>query len=368
MLNKMELCCENCFCDQYLKNYIQVHGIIGNCTFCDSMNIHCIKPTELAFLFKPVVYLYSPVENFMPMEDKPKHLDDLKDISDKLQDDWGIFNFNNLPPGKHKSIMHAISPDNSKEGTPSFLTGSAVEREDAYWGTDWERSYNLEKLWKDFCHELKFGNRFFPKKEFNYELMSELISILSIEIKAKSTFFRARKSDNNKKLPCSEMGKPLAENSKDGRANPKGIPYLYLASDIDTAISEIRPTIKQIITTGKFCLKKGLTVIDLRDPKIDSPFRHGEILGNALNYLEFLRKLGLELSKTVHERNSELEYLPLQYLCELIKSRHYAGIIYNSSVGYGYNLVIFDGSEFECISTELYEINKIQMEYKRLDS
>jgi hypothetical protein len=360
----MEYCCENCFSDDYLKKYIQANGTIGNCSFCNSKNVKSILPTELAPLFEPVVYLYSPIEDFMPLEELKEWEGDF--IWDKLQEDWEIFDFDKLEYGKHEKIMYAIFPvDDPKEGTPSFLT-SHVEREDEYWGTEDELSERLERLWDDFCHELKFENRFFPKKEFDHELLTELISSLSHGLRANSDFFRARKSDKGKKFHCTEMAKPSPENSKGGRANPKGIPYLYLVSDVRTAISEIRPTIREHVTVGEFFSKKSLTVIDLRDPKIDSPFRHGDNLQSVLNSLSFLRKLGIELSRTVHEKVAELEYIPLQYLCELIKSRGYAGIIYKSSMGEGYNLVIFDGQEFECLSTELYEVEKIIFDSKKI--
>src|SRR5258708_31702309 len=35
--------------------------------------------------------------------------------------------------------------------------------------------------------------------------------------------------------------KPLRDRAREGRANPKGIPYLYLATDQDTAVAERRP-------------------------------------------------------------------------------------------------------------------------------
>ena len=38
-----------------------------------------------------------------------------------------------------------------------------------------------------------------------------------------------------------ERMKPLVNRAKEGRANPKGIPYLYLSTKESTAIQEIRP-------------------------------------------------------------------------------------------------------------------------------
>jgi hypothetical protein len=62
---------------------------------------------------------------------------------------------------------------------------------------------------------------------------------------------------------------------------------LYLASDIDTAIAESRPLIKDRMTLGKFKVKSALNIIDLRDPKIKSPFEPGLNLKLAIRYMAY---------------------------------------------------------------------------------
>ncbi|MFZ0569740.1 MAG: RES domain-containing protein [Rhodomicrobium sp.] len=42
--------------------------------------------------------------------------------------------------------------------------------------------------------------------------------------------------------------KPIPNWLSEGRANPRGIPYLYLASTRDTALAEVRPWIGSHIT------------------------------------------------------------------------------------------------------------------------
>lgn len=151
-----------------------------------------------------------------------------------------------------------------------------------------------------------------------------------------------------------------SKKSQYGRANPKGIPYLYVASDVKTAIAEIRPFLKDKITVGHFSVKAPLEVVDLRDPKIDDPFRYGDNLEFVVRYLNFLRRLGFELSKTVSPKEAELEYIPLQYLCEFIRKSGFDGVIYKSSVAEGYNVAIFADHKVECRNAELYEIKDIQ--------
>ena len=164
------------------------------------------------------------------------------------------------------------------------------------------------------------------------------------------------------------MGKPSVEQSQHGRANPRGIPYLYIASDVKTAIAEVRPSVGDNVTVGSFMVKAPLKVVDLRDPKIDDPFRFGDNLEFVMRYLRFLRRLGSELSKTVTPKEAELEYIPLQYLCEFIRNCGFDGVVYNSSVAEGYNLAVFADDKLECTSTGLYEIGKIEYTLKRIAS
>ena len=127
------------------------------------------------------------------------------------------------------------------------------------------------------------------------------------------------------------MGKPSPKNSENGRASPKGIPYLYVASSANTAISEVRPVILDRVTVGEFRINQKISVVDLRRKIIGDPFRYGDNLREIVDYLLFMHKLGSELSKTVSPRDSDTAYLPTQYLSEFIKSTGYDGILYGSS-------------------------------------
>jgi len=62
-----------------------------------------------------------------------------------------------------------------------------------------------------------------------------------------------------------ERMKPLIDSASEGRANPKGIPYLYVATDKETAMSEVRPSLGAILSIGKFKPTKELNVIDFSE-------------------------------------------------------------------------------------------------------
>jgi hypothetical protein len=59
-----------------------------------------------------------------------------------------------------------------------------------------------------------------------------------------------------------ERMKPLAEFVGDSRVNPKGIPCLYLASSLDTAIAEVRPWVGSTISLAQFVIRRDLVVVD----------------------------------------------------------------------------------------------------------
>ena len=162
-------------------------------------------------------------------------------------------------------------------------------------------------------------------------------------------------------LSAKDLGMPPKEKATEGRANPKWISYLYLASDTDTAISELRPQVKNKISVGKFVVNKNISVVDLRRPYIDTPFRWGDKLNFVLDVQHFLRLLGYILSQPVDKDETTKEYLPTQYLCEFVKTHGYDGILYKSFRGNGYNVVLFGEDKVKCEDTKLYVVTSIKV-------
>jgi hypothetical protein len=148
-------------------------------------------------------------------------------------------------------------------------------------------------------------------------------------------------------VPADQMGAPPKGTASHGRANPAGIPYLYLGSTPTTAVSEIRPHTGEIACVAEFSTPPDLKVVDLRRPrKTVSPF----LLPDAMDVarmrsdLPFLERLGEELTRPVLPHAAAIDYTPSQYLCEFIKKRGYDGVVYRSSVSDGINLALFSPS------------------------
>ena len=76
-----------------------------------------------------------------------------------------------------------------------------------------------------------------------------------------------------------------------------------------------------------------------------------------------LDAISSDLSKPLHSFESELEYIPTQYICEYFKDSGADGIMFKSSVrAEGKNLVLFYPEKAECVEVHPYEVNKITID------
>ena len=351
----MANCCTECFLDDYLKERIKEKGALGKCDFCNSKNVYVVNPRELRSYFGSLIGLYSAQVEFYPV-DLLKECEG-RFIWEILSEDWGVFDV----PEEGEQIIKAMyrSGDPHHDESPLFLD-NYVDSQDEFYGTEHEISDRLKEQWKDFCKEIIYRNRFFPQKKLDAELICEILSYSESIISKGVCLFRARQSEDI--LSPKEMGPPPNTEAVAGRANPKWIPYLYLASNPNTAISETRPHVQDRITVGTFRANEQIKVIDLRNPYIDTPFRWGDRLRFVLDIYAFLRMLGDILSKPVRRNQAELEYLPTQYLCEFMKNQGYEGVLYKSFLGDEHNIVLFDGQKVECIDTKLYKVASIKVQ------
>jgi hypothetical protein len=157
-------------------------------------------------------------------------------------------------------------------------------------------------------------------------------------------WYRARIQSDREAISLETMGAPPNRQASHGRANPSGIPYLYLGSAVDTAISEIRPHTGELVYVASFDIPADLKIADLRNPrKLVSPFRLEDESKVGLMRIDigFLEKLGEELTRPVLPQGAAIDYVPSQYLCEFIKKCGFDGVIYSSSVSNGINLALF---------------------------
>ncbi len=213
--------------------------------------------------------------------------------------------------------------------------------------------------------ELRSRNRYFPEIEIDFDRLKELLEFLFAK-DIPSTWFRARINANETAFPIEEMGPPPSGTATHGRANPPGIPYLYVGSTPETAIAEIRPHTGETVTVAEFKINTAeIAVVDLRRPKLlISPFSLGDEdeIGKLRGDIDFLEQLGAELTRAVRPLVTPIEYVPSQYLCEFIKRSGWEGVLYSSSVSDGVNLALFDCGKAISKKAALWRVKKVTVE------
>ena len=202
--------------------------------------------------------------------------------------------------------------------------------------------------------------------------MPELLDATALHVTVESVIFRARLGCVTEgfkppaALPPEKMGAPPAEMAKRGRANPAGIAYLYVAEQEETAVAEIRPYVGAKVSIARAIPKDALKLADLTKVHcIPSPFGLTD-LADRIRRNALLNILNEELARPVNPDESEVEYVPTQYLAEVILNAGFDGIRFKSAVSPGgTNVVFFKPADLEIQSdTRLVEILSVAIEYR----
>ena len=202
-----------------------------------------------------------------------------------------------------------------------------------------------EETWDALREEVMHKNHWFHDNELQLEYLANAFQNVAFSEAEESSWYRCRIAGSGDTYRRKDMGAPPRDKVKYGRVNPSGIQCLYLASDTETAIAEVRPHAGETVyvAEGRGKLEG---IVDLCNPRSRvSPFtlKSSSEIMKVRNDLSFLRHLGVELSSPVQPSSSSYEYIPSQYLCEFIKYKGFNGILYKSSVcSTGRNLALFD--------------------------
>lgn len=312
------MCCPNCFDDDFLSGFISVNAEReGLCEFCDTNDVPIIDSFRLAPYFEQVLDGYA-----VKVDGRP--------LWELWTEDWRLF----AARANARRILEAV--------LGGLAAATYVARESA--------SAPSSEVWARLRKELQEENRFFPNNAPDKELFRVLMeSLVGADVPVE--FFRARLMGNITPFGLDQMGAPPAEVASDGRANPIGIRYLYLADEVKTAISEVKPSKGALVSLATFRVSPGrfLKLIDLTNPRLTiSPFRiTSSSIADIRASMSFFEALGDELSVPTQPHRATRDYLASQYLCELIKVSGYDGVIYKSSLAGGRNFAFFDVSACE---------------------
>jgi hypothetical protein len=329
-------CCSDCFGDVGLSGILPSFSTAnGACSYCGSNDVGLVDPSKLFDLFSSVTNIYEESE-------------DGQELVSWFREDWAMFRHPNMDDFRVKDLLAAILDD-------AELVRKRFKPSERF------KSNRLER-WELLTTELRRRNRYFPEIEIDFPRLADLLGLLRAKNMEKN-WYRARINADENTFPIDKMGAPPVGVASHGRANPPGIPYLYVGSTPETSIAEIRPHTGETATVAEFYIDVGaLKVVDLRAPKqLISPFSLGDEdkIGALRGDIDFLERLGNELTRPVRPQAAPVEYVPSQYLCEFIKRSGWDGVLYSSSVSDGVNLALFEPEKAEPKNVSLWRVQKV---------
>lgn len=358
-------CCIDCFSDIEIRSIIGSKQMKGDCEFCGCSNTLVYELSEdsaISQLFDGLLDVYTPVSVFPNAIPK----NNVKLLRDIFVDDWSIFSVSREVV---QQLLENICQERYQE-EPALFTRPVGILESS------DKQYLMKNSllktygWDEFVREIKENNRFHTDY-INNEILKLFLSCVKVTHRRGETFYRARFCPKESGLKPKEMGPPPVDKASAGRVNSRGISRLYLSDNADTTLYEIRAGVYDYVTVGEFILKRDIEVTDLAQIDKISPFVANsmtdiDLTMHAIN-LDSLKKIAKEIAKPLRRHDSQLDYLPTQYISDFIKSLGSDGIQFNSTMSQdGYNLTLFDAEICECKNTKVYDIKKIHYGFEQI--
>jgi RES domain-containing protein len=160
----------------------------------------------------------------------------------------------------------------------------------------------------------------------------------------------------------SERMKPLTNRSPEGRANPKGIPYLYLATHQETAVAEVRPWIGSYVSIAQFELRRDVRVLNTVTDDHQMVLYSHEPEPEERERVVW-RDIDRAFSQPVNSSDDTADYAPTQVLAEFFRENGLDGIAYGSSLGQGHNLALFEIGAAAPVNCTLVQIDSVKLDF-----
>lgn len=331
------LICKECFADDELRAEVESNATTdGVCEVCGTKG-RLIDFSYFADFFNAVLLLFEPNTEG-------------RTIVEVLQDEWHLFQDNRIA----RVILNSV--------LCSSNYGYSVDSHVSY-------SFRIKQrvlVWNRLKESVKHKSRFFTD-------IDELVRYKYLEtnegLRTGIKLFRSRVlPPYRKKFSHEEMGCPPPLLASAGRANPLGIPYLYLSESAKTTYFEVRAVYLDRLSVGTFRVVRNLHLVDFKyDVNLFVAFTDGSMsLEEVVIKKKVINAISADLSKPLRRYDSELEYVPTQLICEFCKEYIEAdGICFKSSLyADGMNYVLFDPQDAQCIRVSTHEITKIDIDRK----
>jgi hypothetical protein len=368
--------CLECVKENRLRAYATSHLKLENkkCFICKTIrpSFPISKSNELNQVFKALIRYYF--------------------TEDQYNGHWGGDNVETLFASENPILNHNIVQENADdsdevhiEDAVSELIGSGYENYDEgvsiYKGQDYGYFHltvadEASHFYTELLQDLKSNNHYVVEpKAINFiEKFKDKITKI---VPKGSEFFRARIGVQKEKIKHldsglefenivfphygKDIGAPPPINAANGRLNRLGVSFLYLADDLYTAISEIKPYPGQTISSGKFISNKDLKFADFKDFKYDDFWYNDE----QISHYVFIKTLNEILSTPIEPNQATIGYQGTQFISNVIRLLGFDGILFKSSLSTGVNYVAFDPQQFSFLpdSTQCVKVKSVKYEY-----
>lgn len=166
-----------------------------------------------------------------------------------------------------------------------------------------------------------------------------------------------------------ERMKPLTDRAMEGRANSKGIPALYLCTNKEAAMSEVRPWLGSMVSLARFETTRDLRLINCAG---DQKTKHGFFL-DEISEEEMSDAVWADIDRAfttpVTRSDDTGEYVATQILTELFRDEGFDGIAYRSAFGeHSLNLALFDLECAKVKSGQLFEVSSAKFNFRERDN
>ena len=329
---------KDCFLDEELRSEINANAVIdGVCEVCGEEG-KLMNFSEFHGFFVALLSLFSSTD------------ESNKTIVDVIQDEWHPFKDNDVAKAL---LADVIAKNDCGYSIDSFVNYTDEIRERC-------------AVWDRLKTSVKENSRFFTNMD-EFAQYNYLTTGKSLHIGQK--LYRSRITPiGQKKIKCDKMGCPPKALATAGRANPIGIPYLYLSDSAKTTYFEVRAVYLDRLSVGTFRIERELELVDfIYDVNLFLAYNDGAAsLKETIIKKKIIDAISEDLSKPLRRYDSELEYVPTQLICEYCKRIVGAdGISFESSLHKGgRNYVLFDESVTKCIRVDSHEITRIDIDKK----
>lgn len=330
-------CCPRCFTDAVAQEIVSElsGGLIGNCDFCQASDVPVceLEPeSELSNQFESLLGVFAPRSRSetgcMLGEPQPLHR--------AFVNTWNVFSF--ADKTRVIKFLSCLFPE--ERWFDELVNEPVVVGPMRCTESIAEYSFFGSGSWDSFVDSIKYRFRF-HSPILNEHIFASILDALTKEYLTNSVLYRARLWNKEGQPSSNDLCEAPSHITTNGRMNVKGIPCLYIADSPTTAIAEIRAALHDDVAVAALKPKKPMRFVDLS--KIDriSPFLDVDCNVLAVN-IGNLKRMAEELLRPVRSTDSDLDYVPTQYLSDFIKQEKYDGIGYSSVMNKGgYNIACF---------------------------